>query len=122
MAMPAGELVAPVLARIISIYAVRANFSVDRLSDAVLLCDAISAQAHDHFPEGTARVIVDELDGTVMVRVGPLVPGAGDRLLGGMRIPEIDASLERLADEIHVERGDDGEHVVIRIKQPAFSD
>jgi serine/threonine-protein kinase RsbW len=122
VAMPTGELVAPVLARIISIYAVRANFSVDRLSDAVLLCDAISAHADDHFPEETARVFVDEQDGTVMVRVGPLVPGAGDRLLGGMRIPEIDASLERLADEIHVERGDDGEHLVIRIKQPAFSD
>jgi serine/threonine-protein kinase RsbW len=119
MSMPAGELVSPVLSRIISIFAVRANFSVDRLSDAVLLGDAISAQAPDHFPGGTTNVVVDEADGTVVVRVGPLVDGAGDRLLERMRIPEIDASLESLADSVRVERVDGEEHLLLEIASAA---
>jgi hypothetical protein len=39
-------------------------------------------------------------------------------LLDGMKIPELDASLEGLADEIRVEEGDDGERLVVRIANP----
>ena len=119
MSMPAGELVGPVLSRIISIFAVRANFSVDRLSDAVLLGDAISAQAPDHFPDGTARIVVDEEAGVVAVRVGPLVDGAGDRLLDQMRIPGLDASLEGLADGVRVEHEEGAEHLLMEITPQA---
>jgi anti-sigma regulatory factor (Ser/Thr protein kinase) len=115
MSMPAGNLVGPVLSRVISIFAVRADFSVDRLSDAVLLGDAVSSQAAEFFPEGTAKVVVDELDGVVFVRVGPLVAGAGERLLERMRIPELGASLERLADSVHVESSSPGEYLVLEI-------
>ena len=79
--MPAEGLVGPVLSRVISVFAVRADFSVDRLSDAVLLGDAVAAQASSHFAEGRANLVVDADDGAVKIRVGPLVPGAGDQLL-----------------------------------------
>lgn len=115
MTMPAGALVGPVLSRVISIFAVRADFSVDRLSDAVLLGDAVSSHVEEYFPDGTANVVVDEVDGVVSVRVGPLLPGAGERLLERMRIPQIDASVERLADSVRVERDGDDERVVIEI-------
>ncbi len=115
MSMPAGAMVGPVLSRMISIFAVRADFSVDRLSDAVLLGDAVSSQVTESFVEGTANVVVDEADGVVTVRVGPLVSGAGDRLLDQMRIPQLDASVERLADSVRVEREDDAEYVGIEI-------
>lgn len=121
MSMPAGELVGAVLSRIVSIFAVRANFSVDRLSDALLLADVISAQAADHFPDGTARAMVSEGDGTVTVRVGPLVDGAGERLLKRMRIPELDASVERLADAVSIERAGEEEHLVLEIGGAAGS-
>lgn len=117
-----GELVGPVLSRIISIFAVRANFSVDRLSDAVLLGDAISAQAGDQFLEGRTSVVVDEDDGKVTVRVGPLVAGAGERFLGGMRIPEVDASLERLADAVSVEHADGHELLLLEIGRQEAGD
>ncbi len=117
VSMPAGELVSAVLSRVISIFAVRANFSVDRLSDAVLLGDAISAQAAAHFLDGTTHVVVDESDGTVSVRVGPLTDGAGDQLLERMRIPELDASLVGLADDVQVERAAGTEHLLLEIRQ-----
>jgi anti-sigma regulatory factor (Ser/Thr protein kinase) len=115
VSMPAGELLAPVLSRVISILAARANFSIDRLSDAVLLGDAISAHAPDDFPEGTARIAVEEDEGSLLVKVGPLLTGAGDRLLGGMRIPQIGGSLERLADEIRVAEEQGNEYILLRI-------
>lgn len=117
MSMPAGELLAPVLSRVISILAARANFSIDRLSDAVLLGDAISAHAPDDFPEGTARIAVEEDEGSLLVKVGPLLKGAGDRLLDGMRIPQIGGSLERLADEIRAVQEEDGEYILLRISR-----
>jgi serine/threonine-protein kinase RsbW len=115
ISMPAGALVGAVLSRIISLFAVRANFSVDRLSDAVMLGDAISAHAPGHFPGGTANVVVDAKGGVVAVRVGPLVNGGGDELIRSMRIPGLDASLEGLADEVRVERDDGAEHLVVEI-------
>jgi anti-sigma regulatory factor (Ser/Thr protein kinase) len=117
VSMPAGDLLAPVLSRVLSILAARANFPIDRLSDAVLLGDAISAHAPDDFPDGTARIAVEEDEGSLLVKVGPLLTGAGDRLLSGMRIPQIGGSLERLADEVRVVEEEDGEHFLLRISR-----
>ena len=113
--LPAGELLGPILSRVISMFATRADFSVDELSDAVLLSDAISAGGPDGFPDGTARLVVREQSGAFEIRVGPLQEGGGQRLLDGMRIPTLDASLERLADEVRVEPEEAGEVLAIRI-------
>lgn len=117
--VPAGDLVAPVLSRVVAMYAARADFSVDRLSDAILLSDAISANGPDEFLDGTARIAITEEEGAFVVRVGPLEAGAGQRLLDGMKIPDLDASLEGLADEIRVEEGEDGERLVMRVANPS---
>jgi anti-sigma regulatory factor (Ser/Thr protein kinase) len=110
-----GTALAPVLSRVISMFAARADFSVDRLSDAVLLSDAISAGGAAGFPNGTAHIVVSEEDGCFEVRVGPLVDGGGQRLLEGLRIPDIGGSLETLADEVRVDSADAGEVLVVRI-------
>ena len=110
-----GELLAPVLSRVISMFATRADFSVDRLSDAVLISDALSAGARSSFGGETVRIVVVEDSGSFVVRVGPLASGDARRLLDGLRIPQLDASLEALAEEVGVEEGEDGEHLVLRI-------
>ncbi len=115
ISVPAGALLAPVLSRVISMFAARADLSVDKLSDAVLISDAISAQGPDGFPDGTARIAVKEEDGAFNVRVGPLGEGGGRRLLDGLQIPSLDASLEALADEVRVERANGGELLMMRI-------
>jgi len=113
--LPAGELLGPVLSRVISMFATRADFSVDELSDAVLLSDAISANGEVGFPDGTARLAVSEQEGAFEIRVGPLEAGGARRLLDGMRIPTLEASLESLADEVRVDPVDEGEVLAIRI-------
>lgn len=111
----AGAILAPVLSRVISMFASRADFSVDRLSDAVLLSDAISAGGPQGFPGGTARLTVSEETGAFEVRIGPLGDGGGERLLTGMRIPELGGSLESLAEEVRVDADGAGEYVFMRI-------
>jgi serine/threonine-protein kinase RsbW len=119
MNLPAGELLAPVLSRVISMFAARADLSVDELSDAVLISDALSAQGPDGFPNGTAKIAVKEEAGAFNVRVGPLGEGGAQRLLDGLRIPMLDASLESLADEVRTESTDDGELLMLRIGRAA---
>jgi serine/threonine-protein kinase RsbW len=118
--LPSGELLAPVLSRVISMFATRADLSVDELSDAVLLSDAISASGTADCADRTARIAIREEDGSFEVRVGPLAEGGGQRLIDGLRIPELDASLEGLADEIRVDDLDNGGEVLsIRISRAA---
>jgi anti-sigma regulatory factor (Ser/Thr protein kinase) len=113
--LPAGELLAPILSRVISMFAARAEFSVDDLSDAVLLSDAISAGGRDGFPDGTARIVVSEESGAFEVKVGPLAAGGARRLVDGMRIPTLDATLETLADDVRINHIDAGEVLAVRI-------
>lgn len=121
--LPSGDLLAPVLSRVISMFATRADLSVDELSDAVLLSDAISASGTAGFADGTARIAIREQDGSFEVRVGPLAIGGGQRLIDGLRIPELDASLESLAEEIRVDAlDDDHELLAIRIGRAPRSD
>jgi len=113
--LPAGDLLAPILSRVISMFAARAEFSVDDLSDAVLLSDAISAGGRDGFPDGTARIVVSEESGAFEVKVGPLADGGARRLVDGMRIPTLDATLESLADDVRIDHIDAGEVLAVRI-------
>jgi anti-sigma regulatory factor (Ser/Thr protein kinase) len=115
--LPSGELLAPVLSRVISMFATRADLSVDELSDAVLLSDALSAGGTEGFADGTARIAIREEDGAFEIRVGPLAEGGGQRLIDGLRIPELDATLAGLADEVRVDPIDDGELLAIRISR-----
>ena len=99
-----GEMVRPVLARVIGALAARAQFSVDRLADTVLIGDAVSALATDDFSSGRVEVAIKDGDGTLDVRVGPLVEGGGGRILAKMEVPE-GGSLRALARSMEVESG-----------------
>ncbi|HEX6587168.1 MAG TPA: ATP-binding protein [Solirubrobacterales bacterium] len=109
MAITPGEIVRPVLARVIGALAARAQFSVDRLADTVLLGDAVSSSGPDDFADGRVGIAIKDGDGTLDVRVGPLVEGAGKRLMSEMELPG-HGSLRSLARTMNVvtERTPDG--------------
>jgi len=115
MQVSPGELVRPVLARILGALAARAAFSVDRLSDTMLLGDAFSHRRADDFREGRVEVAISDGDGTLDIRVGPLTEGAGERILSGLDIPGDGGSLRALARSVEVERRDDSEYLVLEV-------
>jgi serine/threonine-protein kinase RsbW len=108
MAITPGELVKPVLARVIGALAARAEFSVDRLADTVLLGDAVSSSGGGAFAGGQVGISIKDGDGTLDVRVGPLVEGAGERLLNEMELPGA-GSLRTLASKMEVTKGETSE-------------
>jgi serine/threonine-protein kinase RsbW len=108
IAITPGEMAKPVLARVIGALAARAELSVDRLADTVLLGDAVSSSAGVDFAEGRLGISIKDGDGTLDVRVGPLVEGAGQRLMDEMELPGA-GSLRSLASKMEVTKGETAE-------------
>ena len=104
IAITPGEMVKPVLARVIRALAARAELSVDRLADTVLLGDAVSSSEGVDFAEGRLGISIKDGDGKLDVRVGPLVEGAGQKLLDEMELPGA-GSLRSLASKMEVIKG-----------------
>jgi serine/threonine-protein kinase RsbW len=105
MAITPGVMVRPVLARVIGALAARAEFSVDRLADTVLLGDAVSSSEGEDFSDGRVALSIKDDTGRLEVRVGPLVEGAGDKLLGEMEVPGA-GSLRDLTSNMEVRKGE----------------
>jgi serine/threonine-protein kinase RsbW len=101
-----GPLVASVSSRVTAILAARADFPLDRLADAVLVSDAIAAHASDFISGSDVGLVIEDGDGTLDFRVGPLHEGGGDALLREMEVPGLGQSLKRLVNEVDVLRGD----------------
>lgn len=111
-----GPLVGPVVSRVVAIHASRAELPFDRLNDAVLVADAIAARAPAHAVGGRLPVSVQSGGGRLEIRVGPLRPGGGQRVLDGAALPAVGSVIERLADAVRVRGAAGGdEYLVIRI-------
>jgi anti-sigma regulatory factor (Ser/Thr protein kinase) len=107
------DLLSPVLARIVGALAARRDLSVDRVSDAVLVTDAIAAAAPSRFSDGRVRLGLEDQEGGIELRLGPMEPGAADQIREELKVPEVGGSLEALVDELDVEGVEDGEYLLI---------
>jgi serine/threonine-protein kinase RsbW len=108
------ELVGTILSRVLGALAARQDISVDRLSDAMLLTDAISAGAPAGFGDGHVSLSIAERPEGVVLRIGPMVDGAGEQLKDSLDVPQV-GSLAALADDLRVDRDEEGEYLVVAI-------
>lgn len=109
------ELIGPILSRALGALAARHEITVDRISDAMLLSDAISAGAPQGFSDGHVRVAIADRPSGVELRVGPMRSGGAERLRESLALPAEQGSLEALADELRIENGEEGEYLVVGI-------
>lgn len=109
------EVIGPVLSRALSALAARQDISIDRLSDTMLLSDAISARAPQSFTDGHVSLSISELPAGIELKVGPMTHGGAERLRASFELPEVGGSLEKLTDELRIEEGDEGEYLVVAI-------
>jgi serine/threonine-protein kinase RsbW len=114
-----AELLGPVLARIVGALAARRDLSFDRVSDAVLLTDAIADAAPGHFADGRVKLALAEGEGGLELRLGPMENGGAQEVREALGIPDVGGSLEALADELSVEGAADGDYLAIRLRSPA---
>jgi serine/threonine-protein kinase RsbW len=114
LAIDRPELLGPVLARIVGALAARRDLSVERVSDAVLVTDAIAAAAPPHFADGRVRLDLGDREAGIELRLGPMEAGGAKRIREELEVPDVGGSLEALADEMTVEGAEGGEYLVIR--------
>lgn len=110
------RIMGPVIGRVLAVLAARTDFAVDRLTDTMLLADALAANAAAGFEDGNVRMVVEDGDGTIHVRVGPMQEGAAEKLRSELEIPGLGATLEKLADDVSVESGSDGEYFSLQVR------
>lgn len=113
-----GPLVSAISSRVTAMLAARADFPLDRLADAVLVSDAIAAHADDYVVGGDVGLAIEDGDGSLDFRVGPLREGGARGLLAELEVPGFGGSLERLVDRVEVEDSSpgDGEFLVLTIR------
>ncbi len=114
MTIDRSELLGPVLARVVGALAARRDLPVDRVSDAVLVTDAIASAAPRRFADGRVKLGLDEGGGGIELRLGPMDSGAATQIREDLELPDVGGSLEKLADGLAVEGSGDGEYLVIR--------
>jgi serine/threonine-protein kinase RsbW len=108
------DLVAPVLSRVVGALAARHQIPVDKLSDAVLLTDALSDRVAAACGGGLVSLGLSEWPDGIGLRLGPMSAGSAADLRDNLVVPGTGGSLEDLADGFEVESEADGEYVVIR--------
>lgn len=98
-----GPLSAPVLGRVISMVLTRANCPLDRLDDAMMLCDALSAHAPAHARDRHIAFTMATDGQGIELRVGELTERGANGLLADAAMPGVGNILERLSDELRIE-------------------
>lgn len=117
-----GPLAGPVLCRVVSMVMARAQAPTNRLDDAMLVCDTISAHAPAHSADGHLTFDLSTERGRLEMRVSELSTDGARGLLRDAAIPGVGNVLECLTDELRVEAdGERGrEELVLAISfQPA---
>ena len=121
--LPEGEIVVsvdqtlagPVLSSVIAVLAARAGFSIERLSDAQLITDAIAAHAAGTFEGTRVNTAIEAGDRELELNLAPLVDGGGNALVTASAVGGLEPVLERLSDELVVEPVDGAERLRLRI-------
>ena len=119
MSIVPGPLVSAISSRVTAMLAARADFPLDRLADAVLVSDAIAAHAEQYVSGGDVGLAIQDGDGALDFRVGPLREGGARGLLSELEVPGFGGSLERLVDDVSVEDPEAGgsEYLVLTIRR-----
>lgn len=112
----AGPLVAPVMRRVVGMFAARADLPLDRLDDAVLVADMLAANASDHLAGPTVHVELSSEDRKVLMLVGPFGTGGANALLSGSAVPGVGNVIEQLATAIEVDEQQAGEFLSVRLE------
>jgi serine/threonine-protein kinase RsbW len=114
IAIGRAELLEPVLARMVGALAARRDLPVDRVSDAVLITDAIAGAAPGRFADGCVRLGLGESEKGLELRLGPMEKGAAGEIRRELDVPEVGGSLEMLADDFVVDESEDGDYLIVR--------
>jgi hypothetical protein len=97
---PDGAVLPHVLSRAIGAFAAAGDLPVDRLSDSLLLADALADAATSAFGDADPCFDLALVDGGLELAVGPLDDAGAQRLRSALDVPGGHGSMELLVDEV----------------------
>lgn len=117
----AGPLAAPLLARLVAMMLTRAGCPVDRLDDAMLICDALAAHAPSQAIDGQLEFRVQTDADKLELRVSGLSAGGAEEIVRQTALPGIGKVLEPIVDELRIEpsAGEGPDELVLLLTFPA---
>src|SRR3954447_15254870 len=104
-----GPLAAPVLGRTIGMLAARAEFSLEGISEAELVTDALAAHAPRLLIGDKIQLGIDRRPRQLILRVGPFEDGGGTQTMKASALENLPPVLERLTEGHRIESSADGE-------------
>jgi hypothetical protein len=103
-----GPALGPVLCRVVSMVLTRADWPVDRLDDAMLVCDALCAHAPAYAGDGWLTFSLQADEREAELRVHDLEREDAKALLQDAALPVVGNVLEQVADRVSVQAGEPG--------------
>jgi hypothetical protein len=98
-----GPLLGPVLWRLVSMMLTRADWPLDRLDEAQLVCDALSAHAFAHTDDAIVTFDVQASECEAQLRVLDLTDDGARGLVADAMLPLVGNVLERISERVSVE-------------------
>jgi anti-sigma regulatory factor (Ser/Thr protein kinase) len=95
--------------KVLEMLVARSGLTIDKLADAQLLGDHLA-----HWNSQTTvdarpmELKIEDENGSLTLHIGPLDPGQGARIIESSELPGLGKTLERLADELAIEKGEHG--------------
>lgn len=106
--LASGPALGPVLRRVVSMALARADWPVDRLDEAILVCDALCAHTPAYAREGRVTFSLQADEREAALRVHDLDADGADALLRDTMLPVVGNVLEQVADRVSVQTDQDG--------------
>jgi hypothetical protein len=103
-----GPLAGPVLWRVVSMLLARADWPLDRLDDALLVCDALSRHAFAHARDTAVTFSFQAGAHEAEMRVLDLTDDGAPALVQEAVLPVVGNVLERIAERVSAEPGAHG--------------
>ena len=106
--------------KVLEMFVARADLSIERLSDAHVIGDFLSNWTSEAIDSKPLKVAITDGEGRVEIRIGPLEPGVGTRMLESNALPGLGNTLERITDRAEITRTDTdsapGEYLVLELR------
>jgi hypothetical protein len=103
-----GPLAGPVLGRVVSMILTRADWPVDRMHEAMLVCDALTAHAPAYASDGRVTFALSRQGERVELRVEDLASEGAAAILREAMLPGVGNVLEKIPESVEAELLDDG--------------
>jgi len=106
--LASGPALGPVLCRVVSMVLTRADWPVDRLDDAMLVCDALCAHAPAYASDGRLTFSLQANEREAELCVHDLDREDAEALLRDAMLPVVGNVLEHVAERVLVQTNEDG--------------